>query len=69
MSDRWMNEKLKDLGFASRRAKDRLLLAPEVIEMALARLGRKLTLDEQKVVLRAVGDRSKVNWPEWWEAK
>lgn len=69
MSDHWMNEILKKLGFASKRAKNRLLLEAEVIEMALARLDRRLTLDEQKVVLRAVGDRSKVNWPEWWEAK
>ena len=69
MSDHWINEILKKLGFASKRAKNRLLLEAEVIEMALARLDRRLTLDEQKVVLRAVGDRSKVNWPEWWEAK
>lgn len=69
MADRWMNNSLRTLGFASKRAENRMLLHPDVIEMALARLGRKLTLDEQRVVLRAVGDRTKVNWPEWWEVK
>jgi len=56
------------LGLTSTRARKRLLLEPELVDAALARLDRQLTLDEQIMVLRGVGDRKKVNWPEWWEA-
>lgn len=59
---------LERLGLASSRARKRVLLEPALIEAALARLDRQLTLDEQKVVLRAVSDRKKVRWPEWWQA-
>ncbi len=59
---------LERLGQTSTRAKKRVLLEPALIEAALARLDRQLTLDEQKVVLRAVSDRKKVRWPEWWQA-
>ena len=58
---------LKAMGLASRRARKNLLLEPALVEVALARLGdRRLTLDEQAVVLRLVGNPSKVNWPTWW---
>jgi hypothetical protein len=60
---------LKDLGVASRRARTRDLLQPFIIEMALARLDAPLSIAEQYIVLRAVGDRSKVNWPDWWEVR
>ena len=63
-----INTRLRDRGVTSRRAKKRLLLKPFIVEAALARLERPLTLDEQKVVLRAIGDPGKVNWPDWWEA-
>jgi hypothetical protein len=59
---------LQYLGLASSRARTRTLLRPFIIEAALARLDRRLTLDEQKVVMRAVGDARKVNWPDWWQA-
>lgn len=61
-------ETLERLSLASPRTKKRVLLTPELIEAALARLDRELTLDEQKVVLRVVGDRKKVRWPDWWQA-
>lgn len=63
-----INVDLMALDLVSRRAKRRLLLHPFIVEVALARLGRQLTLAEQQVVLRAVGDPSKVKWPDWWEA-
>lgn len=63
-----INEQLVVLGLASARARTRLLLEPFLVEAALARLERPLCLDEQKVVLRAVSDPKKVNWPEWWRA-
>jgi hypothetical protein len=59
---------LERLGVLSTRAKKSKRINPVFLEAALARLDRPLTLDEQKVVLRAVGDRSKVRWPDWWEA-
>jgi hypothetical protein len=50
------------------RARNRLSLKPAIVEAALARLDRELTLDEQMFVLRAVGGRKKVNRPGWSEA-
>lgn len=63
-----INEQLISLGLASSRARTRLLLKPFLVEAALARLERPLSLDEQKVILRAVADPKQVNWPEWWQA-
>ena len=63
-----VSEHLQAMGLASTRAKTRVLLTPSLVEAALARLGRRLSLDEQKMVLRAVGDHSKVRWPDWWQA-
>jgi hypothetical protein len=62
-----INYLMNCLGLSSSRARKRLLLEPELVDAALARLDHELTLDEQIVVLRAVGDRKKVCWPEWWE--
>jgi hypothetical protein len=63
-----LNQTMHSLDLTSLRARNRLLLKPALVEAALARLDRELTLDEQMVVLRAIGDRKKVNWPGWWEA-
>lgn len=65
---RSLNHVMYVLGLTSPRAHKRVLLKPALIEEALARLDRQLTLEEQVFVLRAVGDRRKVNWPGWWEA-
>lgn len=46
----------------------RMALEPWIVEAALARLGaRRLTRDEQKVVLQATRTPKKVRWPDWWE--
>lgn len=46
----------------------RIVLEPWIVEAALARLGaRRLTRDEQQVVVRATRSPTKVRWPDWWE--
>ncbi len=46
----------------------RIMLEPWIVEAALARLGgRRLTLEEQKVVAKATRSPAKVLWPDWWE--
>lgn len=64
-----INEVLQVLGLISPRARTRMLLEPDLVEAALARLNRPLTRDEQVIVLRGVGDRGKINWPSWWEVR
>lgn len=45
----------------------RMMLEPWIVEAALKRLGsRRLTEDEQRVVVAATRTPSKVKWPEWW---
>ena len=47
----------------------KIMLEPWLVEMALARLGnRRLTVDQQKEVVRATRTSWKVRWPEWWES-
>ena len=44
-----------------------LLLNPWIVQAALARLGeRRLTPDEQKIVVDATRTPQKVRWPAWW---
>lgn len=64
-----INHDLLALGLVSQRAKTRILLQPFVVEAALARLDGPLSEEEQQVVLRAVGDPEKVNWPDWWTVR
>ena len=46
----------------------KMMLEPWLVEMALARLGdRRLTIEQQKEVVRATRTPWKVRWPEWWE--
>ena len=46
----------------------KMMLEPWLVEMALARLGdRRLTVDQQKEVVRTTRTPWKVRWPEWWE--
>ncbi len=46
----------------------RMLLEPWLVEAALARLGeRRLTIDQQRMVLAATRVPHKVAWPDWWE--
>lgn len=47
----------------------RMALEPWIVEAALARLDRRLTIEEQAIVERATRTPAKVNWPEWRQAK
>lgn len=64
-----LRSRLVHLGLISRRASRRTLLMPALVEVALARLDRQLTRDEQEIVMRAVATPHLVNWPEWWEVR
>ena len=44
----------------------RMVLEPWIVEAALARLDRRLTLAEQKIVVAATRTPWKVRWPDWW---
>ena len=45
----------------------RMALEPWLVESALARLEKKrLSLDEQKVIVKATRTPRKVKWPDWW---
>lgn len=50
----------------SRRDSARLALEPWMVEAALRRIDRRLTVEEQQVVLQATRTPRKVNWPQWW---
>lgn len=50
------------------RSTARMALEPWIVEAALARLDRTLTVEEQRVVLAATRTPRKVRWPDWWEA-
>jgi hypothetical protein len=53
-----------------RKQTARMALEPWIIEAALDRLGdRRLSLEEQRIVLDAARTPKKVRWPDWWEAK
>jgi hypothetical protein len=43
-----------------------MLLEPWIVEAALERLGRQLTVGEQKIVAAATRTPWRVNWPDWW---
>jgi hypothetical protein len=42
-------------------------LKPWIVEAALRRLERRLSIDEQRTVVDATHTPDKVNWPPWWE--
>ncbi len=47
----------------------KMMLEPWLVEQALARLGgRRLTAEQQSVVVSATRTPWKVRWPPWWEA-
>jgi hypothetical protein len=50
------------------RPSARMLLETWIVEAALARLGRQLTVDEQRIVTAATRTPWRVNWPDWWMA-
>ena len=49
------------------RATARIRIEPWLVEIALSRLGRRLTVSEQAEVWRATRTPNKVRWPDWWE--
>lgn len=45
----------------------RLMLKPWIVEAALTRLGdRRLSLEEQRLVVGSTRTPEKVRWPDWW---
>jgi hypothetical protein len=67
-----VNSALQPLGMATKldrfRPTARMTLEPWLVQQALARLGdRRLSLEEQATVVRAVRTPRKVRWPDWWE--
>ena len=47
----------------------RIMLEPWLVEAALARLGRTLSLGEQRTIVQATRTPHKVRWPEWWSER
>jgi hypothetical protein len=48
----------------------RMVIEPWLVMRALQRLGdRRLSRDEQEMVMAATRTPKKVKWPEWWEVK
>ncbi|MEW9920975.1 DUF5681 domain-containing protein [Marimonas sp. MJW-29] len=48
----------------------RMMLEPWIVEEALVRLGgRRLSPDQQRIVLQATRTPHKVNWPDWWTVR
>jgi len=46
----------------------RVVLEPWIVDAALARFGdKRLTVEEQAIVLAATRTPKKVAWPDWWE--
>ena len=66
---------VEDLGIGVRlhptdKNRVRLMLKPWIVEAALARVGsRRLTIEEQQIVLESTRTPEKVCWPEWWVAR
>ena len=44
----------------------RMALEPWLVEAALARLDRRLSPADQRIVVKATRTPHKVRWPEWW---
>ena len=45
----------------------RMMLEPWIVEAALARFAEKrLTPEQQEIVLKATRTPAKVRWPDWW---
>jgi hypothetical protein len=44
----------------------RIALEPWLVKAALARLDRKLSPAEQRIIVKAARTPHMVRWPEWW---
>jgi hypothetical protein len=66
---------IEDLGIGARmhptnEEQVRLMLKPWIVEASLARLGtRRLSVEEQQVVLNSTRTPEKVRWPDWWTVR
>lgn len=48
----------------------RIVIEPWLVQAALNRLGdQRLTIEEQKTVVRATRTPWKIEWPDWWEVR
>ena len=62
-----LNRLLAVLPIFSSRAKKTDLIEPWLVEAALARFGdKRLTIDQQRLVVRKTSNPKTVSWPEWW---
>ena len=69
-----VNTALEPLRLATKlnryRANARMKLEPWIVEQALSNMGtRRLSLEEQKTVFRAVHTPDKVRWSSWWRVR
>jgi hypothetical protein len=69
-----VNIALEPLRMASKldryRPSARMMLEPWLVERALSRLeDKRLSVEEQEKVVRAVRTPHKVRWPDWWKVK
>lgn len=69
-----LNHALEPLGMVQRLGEGssslRVALKPWLVQAALMRLGdRRLTPDEQRIVLDATHKPHKVFWPDWWQVR
>lgn len=72
MDDQNANDALEQLRMAKPRYRDQpnahMAIEPWLVQKALARFGdRRLTREQQKIVLNATRTPRKVSWPDWWE--
>ncbi|MFL6728019.1 MAG: DUF5681 domain-containing protein [Sphingomicrobium sp.] len=55
---------------AGSKDKVRFMLKPWIVEAALARMvDRRLTVEEQRIVIASVHRPQKVSWPDWWAVR
>ena len=68
-----VNTALRSLRMATKldpfRETARMALEPWIVEAALARLNRRLSVAEQEKVFRASRTPHKVRWPDWWKVR
>jgi hypothetical protein len=69
-----VNSALQPLRMATKldryRESARIMLEPWLVQAALSRLGeRRLSPEEQAIVVRAVRTPHKVRWPDWWQVR
>jgi hypothetical protein len=47
----------------------RMALEPWIVGAALARLRKKLSPAEQRIIVKAIRTPHKVKWPDWWSER